>query len=160
MNPRLFCLAAVLLGAWSAGAFAEELESSERGDWFAETTPDGKYVYASDCGCEIPLGITFSCTIGSGLVLAKFEQFDWDTAKTGKAPVIAIDIDGTKLSREAKLIEQYPGFEAPPDDPLFDLFAKGKRLKSTFSGMTIESTLRGSSKAIAVLRKHCGRPAF
>lgn len=160
MNLRAACLGIVLLYAWPASAADEEHESSERGDWFAHIYLLDNDVYASDCFCEVPLGITFYCTIGSGLVLAKFEQFDWDTAKTGKAPVIAIDIDGTKLSREAKLIEQYPGFEAPPDDPLFDLFAKGKRLKSTFSGMTIESTLRGSSKAIAVLRKHCGRPAF
>jgi hypothetical protein len=155
MNLRLAWPWIVLLCASPASAAEQELESSERGDWIADVTPNGKYASATDCPCEIPLGITFYCTVGSGLVLAKFEQFDWEKGKAGAAPVIGLDIDGAAQTREAKLIEQFPGFEARHDDPLFDQFAKGKRLKSAFDGKTIESTLRGSKKAMAVLRKHC-----
>jgi hypothetical protein len=155
MSLRVACLAVVLLHAWPAAALAEELESSERGDWISDVSPDGKYVSVTDCPCEVPSGITFYCTIGSGLVLAKFEQFDWDKAKAGDTADIVLDIDGAAQSRKAKLIEQFPGFEARIGDPLFDLFAKGKRLKSTFGGKTIASTLRGSKKAMKAMREHC-----
>ena len=159
MNLRVACFCIVLLHAWPAIAAEEELESSERGDWISDFSPDGKYVSATDCPCEVPSGITFYCTVGSGLVVAKFEQFDWDKDKADAAPVIGLNIHGVTQTRDVKLIEQFPGFEARHDDPLFDLLAKGKRLKSTFGGETNESTLKGSKKAIAVLRKHCAPKA-
>lgn len=154
----------IFLGLFAAFApsFAQEEGPDERGDWFAEVNKAGNEVYVSDCACEVNTGITLICTLGSGDIRAELNMFDSTTAKEGDPAPVDVEIDGAVTRMDAKMFQLfkdrpggYPIFHMTPADPLLDALAKGKTLKLTSGGKTDVSALKGSGKAIAVLKQHC-----